>query len=303
MSLLKTVVVIAGPTAVGKTRVAIEIGKLFSTEIISADSRQCYKEMKIGVARPEPEELAAVPHHFIASHSIEEQVNAAVFERFALEKARGIFNKEDVVVVVGGTGLYIKTFCEGLDEIPEVPEQQRQEIISNFKLNGLQWLQEQVKELDPEFFRAGETQNPQRLMRALEVARATGRSILSYRKRVSATRDFRVIKIALEKPKDELHQRIERRVDVMMKVGLLEEVKALMPFQHLNALQTVGYKEVFEHLNGSISLEEAVAQIKKHTRHYAKRQLTWFRKDPGFSWFDADDVEKIKEHLQDALLK
>lgn len=297
----KTVVVIAGPTAVGKTAVAIEVARQWGTEIISADSRQCYRELNIGVARPSPEELAAVPHHFIASHSIHQKVTASTFEQYALEKAGEIFRRHHTLVMVGGTGLYIKAFCEGMDEVPEVPEEVRNELVEQYTQYGLAWLQEEVKKADSRFYETGEVQNPQRLMRALEVVRATGHSILHYRKGTKATRPFRVVKVALTLPKDVLHQRINTRVEQMMEQGLLEEVRTLIAYQHLNALQTVGYKELFEYFKGLIPLEEAVEAIRKNTRQYAKRQLTWFRKDPGYAWFAPGEVAKLKEHLSGAL--
>jgi tRNA dimethylallyltransferase len=300
--LTKTVIIIAGPTAVGKTGIAIEIAKHFSTEIISADSRQCYKELDIGVARPSEVELASVPHYFIASHSIHQPVNAGVFEQYALEKTAQIFKDKNLLVMVGGTGLYIKAFCEGIDEIPTIRESIRNEIIAGYNHYGLSWLQEQVKNSDPEFYAVGEIQNPQRLMRALEVFKTTGKSILYFRKGKKAERNFNIIKLALELPKELLHQNINNRVDAMIEAGLLNEVKSLMPYQHLNALQTVGYKELFDYLNGMVYLTDAIASIKKHTRQYAKRQLTWFKKDKEYTWFHPPHLQKIKEHLSDALI-
>ena len=286
MSRKKTVIIIAGPTAVGKTAVGIEVARYFQTEIISADSRQCYKELEIGVARPSPEELAAVPHHFIASHSIAEKVTAATFEEYALQKATALFEEKDVVVMVGGTGLYIKAFCEGLDDVPEVPIAIREQIISNYKENGIEWLQKEVQEKDPKFYEVGEIQNPHRLMRALEVMLATGKSIIDFRSGVKKQRDFDVVKIALHLPKEQLHHNINTRVDKMLAQGLLEEVKTVLPFQHTTALQTVGYKEFFTYLNNEIDLPTAIEMIKKNTRQYAKRQLTWFRKDVAYQWFE-----------------
>ena len=298
----KTVIIIAGPTAVGKTAVAIEIAKHFSTEIISADSRQCYKELNIGVARPSDEELATVPHHFIASHSIFNIINAGVFEQYALEKANEVFQRTDVVVMVGGTGLYVKAFCEGMDTIPDVPDHIHKEVINAYNSSGLTWLQQQVETIDPEFYTIGEIQNPQRLMRALEVFKATGKSILYFRKGKKETRDFNLVKLALELPKEMLHRNINERVDKMMESGFLDEVRSLMPYQHLNALQTVGYKELFGHLNSTMELTGAVTEIKKNTRQYAKRQLTWFKKDKDYTWFQPTQLNKIKEHLKDALI-
>lgn len=293
----KTVIVIAGPTAVGKTAVAIDLALELGTEIISADSRQCYRELNIGVARPTREELAQVPHHFIASHSIHEKVTASTFEQYALQKADELFRHHDTVVMVGGTGLYIKAFCQGMDEVPEVSEAVRNDIVEQYYQYGLNWLQEEVKKSDPHFYEVGEIQNPHRLMRALEVVRATGHSILSYRKGIKAERPFRVVKVALALPKEELHHRINQRVEQMMAHGLLDEVRSLIPYQHLNALQTVGYKELFEYFKGQVPLDEAVESIKKNTRQYAKRQLTWFRKDVEYTWFAPGEGAKIKEHL------
>lgn len=280
----KTVVVIAGPTAVGKTSVGIAVAKHFETEIISADSRQCFKELRIGVARPSAEELAQVPHHFIASHSIQQKVTAATFEEYALEKAQQVFLKSDVAVMVGGTGLYLKAFCDGMDEIPEVPEAIHQEVIASYQQWGLSWLQEEIKEQDPRFWQEGEIQNPQRMMRALEVVRATGRSILDFRKGKKKQRDFSVIKLAMDLPKEQLHRNINHRVDQMMEEGLVEEVRSLLPYKHLNALQTVGYKEIFSYFEGSSTVQQATDAIKQNTRQYAKRQLTWFRKDGEYHW-------------------
>ncbi len=286
---MKTVIIIAGPTAVGKTSVAIGLAKRLDTEIISADSRQCYRELDIGVARPSPEELASVPHHFIASHSIHQKITASTFEAYALDKLSHIFRHKDVAIMVGGTGLYIKAFCEGLDEIPEVPEHIHNEVKEQYRQQGLEWLQQEVAGADPGFYEVGEIQNPQRLMRALEVARATGRSILGFRKGEKAKRDFQIIKYALELPKEELHRNIHARVDQMMEGGLPEEVRSLLPYQHLNALQTVGYRELFDHYNGTVSLDAAVEEIKKNTRQYAKRQMTWFRKDKEYRWMHPGD--------------
>jgi len=294
MALSKTVIVIAGPTAVGKTTVAIEVAKRLGTEIISADSRQCYKELDIGVARPSRSELAQVPHHFIATHSITEKVTAVVFEQYALKKAYELLKKFDTVVLTGGTGLYIKAFCEGLDAIPEVPADVHQEVIDAYKQHGLAWLQQQVQQLDPLFYTRGEIQNPQRLMRALEVYRATGVSIEEYKKGNKQPRNFNIIKIALHLPKEMLHRNINTRVDAMMANGLVEEVKSLVSYKHLNALQTVGYKEIFACLDGTSTKAEAIDHIKKNTRLYAKRQLTWFRKDLDYMWFPPDAAAVLK---------
>lgn len=280
----KTCIVIAGPTAVGKTSFAIRLAQHLGTSIISADSRQCFKELNIGVARPSPEELQLIPHYFIASHSIHEEVNAVVFEQYALQKIAAIFDQHDTAVMIGGTGLYIKAFCDGIDELPPVNEKIRQQIIDNYQQYGLTWLQNETAKTDPVYFAQGEIKNPQRLMRALEVKISSGRSIVSFQKQQKKERDFNIIKIGLELPREQLVLRINQRVDALLQQGLLDEVKALQPFKNLNALQTVGYRELFDHFDGLGSLESAIEKIKINTRQYAKRQMTWFKKDPEIHW-------------------
>lgn len=300
----KKVIIICGPTAVGKTSVAIQLAQHFNTEIISADSRQCFKELNIGVARPSAEELSVVQHHFIASHSVQDEVTAVTFEQYALQKLNELFQQHDTVIMVGGTGLYIKVFCEGLDAIPDIPAEIREKIISEYENKGIAWLQHSIKEKDPLFYEQGEIQNPQRMMRALEVMEATGRSILSFRKGEKAKRDFSIIKIGLELPREELIRNINTRVDKMMVprlplgMGLLNEVKGLMSYKKLNALQTVGYAELFDHLDGKMNIEEAVERIKINTRQYSKRQMTWFKKDAEIKWFEAGQVDVIRDWLQ-----
>jgi len=289
---------VVGPTAVGKTALAIELAKQFTTEIISADSRQCYKELKIGVARPSEKELQAVPHHFIATQSIEEEVTAADFERYALGKTKELFQNHDVVVMVGGTGLYMKAFSEGLDEIPTIEPGIRKNIISHYQQKGLDWLKNEVKLEDPAFFEVGEVENPQRLMRALEVKQSTGRSILHFQGGKKRQRDFNIMKIGLQLLKEQLHENINARVDKMMEQGLLEEVRLLVPFKQLNALQTVGYKELFDYLDDKMTLEEAIDLIKLNTRRYAKRQMTWFKKDKEINWFDNPSFKEILSYAK-----
>ena len=294
----KTVIVLVGPTAVGKTAVAIALAKHFKTEIISADSRQCFKELNIGVARPTEEELREVTHYFIASHSIHEEVTAAVFEQYALQKTTELFTKHDQVILAGGTGLYVKAFCEGLDEIPAVQEDIRKSIVAKYEEAGMPWLQKEIEQRDPAFYKTGEIQNPQRMMRALEVLLSTGHSILSFRKGVKATRAFRIIKIGLEISKEELRGHINTRVDNMIAAGLANEVKNLLPDKNLNALQTVGYAELFEFEDGKIRFEKAVEKIKTNTRQYAKRQMTWFKKDKEITWFNPASTEQIIRFLE-----
>ncbi len=291
----KTVFIIVGPTAVGKTAAAIEVAKKFQTEIISADSRQCYKELEIGVARPTASELAAMPHHFIASHSIQEDITAAYFENYALKKADELFQKHDVVIMVGGTGLYIKAFTEGLDKIPEIDPMIRGRIVVNYEQNGINWLVEQLNVKDPLFAEKGEMKNPQRMMRALEVVESTGRSIISFRNSGKSARPFNIVKLGLEMEKEKLRNNINHRVDRMIEMGLVAEVQQLVPDKKRNALQTVGYTEIFDYLDGKISIDKAIEQIKINTRQYAKRQLTWFKKDPEIKWAENHQPEDFFE--------
>lgn len=281
----------------GKTAAAIRLAEYLHTRIISADSRQCYKELNIGVAKPSPDELSAVHHYFINSHSIHQEVTAALFEDLALGWTREIFSSGpgSTAVMVGGTGLYIRAFSQGLDSIPAIDPAIRRQVQEQYLKDGIDWLQDQLRQTDPDFYQSGEILNPQRLMRALEVRLSTGRSILSFRTREKKQRPFHIKKIGLRLPKEVLHQRINDRVDQMMGQGLLEEVKGLLPFRENNALQTVGYRELFQYLDGTLTLDEAVEEIKKNTRHYAKRQMTWFMKDPEVNWVDAGDfsVENI----------
>jgi tRNA dimethylallyltransferase len=287
-----------GPTAVGKTSFAIALAKAFNTEIISADARQCYKEMNIGVARPSADELKAVPHHFIASHSISENINAYFFENWAMEKIENLFIKKDAVVMVGGTGLYIKAFCEGLDLIPSIDTAIRENIITQYEKMGLRWLQKEVSVKDPHYWEKGEQKNPQRLMRALEVMLGTGSSITSFQNKKAVERPFKIVKIGLELPREELYERINARVLTMVEEGLEKEVKSLETFAHLNALQTVGYSEWKDYFDGKISKEKVIENIQQNTRHYAKRQMTWFKRDPSITWFNASTVEPMQVLLK-----
>ena len=293
----KTCIIIVGATASGKTNIAIEIAKYFHTEIISADSRQCFKELNIGVAKPTQAQLSALPHHFINSHSIQENVTAADFEKYALEKTEKIFEKNNTVVMCGGTGLYIKAFTDGLDDIPQIDSSIKNDIAKNYKLLGIEWLQQQIKELDPLFWQQGEIQNPHRLVRALEVIMSTGKSIIAQQKKTKKQRPFDIIKIGLDVPRDILYERINSRVDVMRDNGLEAEVKDLIPFKEMNALQTVGYRELFEYFENKISLEKAFELIKQNSRHYAKRQMTWFKKDEEIQWLKPEEIMPSIEKL------
>lgn len=295
MMAAKTVIVITGPTASGKTDLAIQIARHLNTSIISADSRQCFRELNIGVAKPSAAQLAQITHHFINSHSIQDSVNAALFESLAIHWCEEIFSARDMVVMAGGTGLYIKAFRDGLDEIPAVDEAIRKDIQLQYRNEGMAWLQESVRLSDPLFYSTGEISNPQRMMRALEVIKSTGRSILAYRNQQKKKNPFRVLEFGIRQPRKELYQRIDERVDRMMESGLFDEVKSLIPYQHLNALQTVGYKELFDHLNGKMDLDSSIALIKQNTRHYAKRQTTWMNSQENLVWLENDFVNRILE--------
>lgn len=295
---VNTCIVIVGPTAVGKTSLAIRLAKLFNTAIISADSRQCYLEMNIGVAKPAPAFLREIKHYFINSHSITQEVNAGLFEQYALSSLKEIFFNSQVALMVGGTGLYVQALCEGMDEIPVIVPDIRNEIIAGYKKYGLEWLQQRVKQNDPAYFDKAEIYNPQRLMRSLEVNLSTGRSIQSFHTNQQKKRNFLIKKIGLELPREILYQNINKRVDEMITEGLIDEVRALLPFKHLNALNTVGYKEIFGYLEGQLTRGEAIEAIKKSTRHYSKRQLTWFKKDGSIRWFAPDDLDGIMRELR-----
>ena len=296
----KTVIVIAGPTAVGKTDLAIGLAQHLKTSIVSADSRQCYKELNIGVAAPTPEQLAMVPHAFIHSHSVMDTITAVDFEQNALSSLDQIFQTADCGVVVGGTGLYLKALVEGLDAIPSVPANVRQQIIDSYEQLGIGWLYDTLHKEDPQYAATNDLQNPQRMMRALEVKRSSGVSILSFQTHQKVQRPFDVIWIGLELPRTILNQRIDERVDEMMREGLLDEVKTCLPYQHTNALQTVGYTELFDYLRQQCTLDEAIASIKTHTRQYAKRQMTWFKKNPAIQWF-APQMDVVKAFVDKEL--
>jgi tRNA dimethylallyltransferase len=285
--LTPTVYIVVGPTAVGKTKYAIELAQKLQTEIISADARQCYQELNIGVARPSNEELAQVKHHFIASHSIHDTVNAGTFEAYALAKTTELLAKFGTVVLVGGTGLYIKAFVEGMDQIPAIDPAIRSQIQEDVSLKGMDWLQTQVQAKDPAYWASadqGEQQNTQRLSRALEVVTGTGQSILNFQKQSKKSRPFNIQKIGLELPRAQLYDRINQRVVQMVNMGLEEEVNALRPQFHLNALQTVGYQEWLPYFEGQQSKAAVIEAIQQNTRHYAKRQMTWFKKDAEINW-------------------
>lgn len=293
----KKLIVIVGPTAVGKTALAIHVAQEFQTEIISADSRQIYKELTIGTAKPNEAELREVPHHFINSHSISEDYDAARFGEEALLKIYSLFENHDFVVVCGGSGLYIKALLEGFDDIPEVPDAIRDQLIDEFETKGLLWLQNKMRELDPEHFKTIDQKNPMRLMRALEVKLATGKSISEFQKKVTKELPFKVVKIGLEMERAKLYERIDARMDEMIAIGLFEEAEQLRPFKNKNALQTVGYQEIFDFMDTQYDREEAIRLLKRNSRRYAKRQLTWFKRDEEIKWFNPEDSKSITAYI------
>lgn len=287
-------IVIAGPTAVGKTDLCLKLAKELDTEIISADSRQFFRELSIGTAKPSAQELVEVPHHFIDSHSIAEAYSAGDFERDALEVLNKLFQRKKCIILTGGSGLYIKALCEGLDDLPRPTPGLRDELMRQLREDGLEFLQNDALRADPVFSATPEFNNPQRVVRALEVYYTSGRPISSFQNAHKAERPFQIISIALERERGELYQRIESRVDQMLANGLVEEAQSVMAYRDHHALKTVGYKEVFGFLDGEYNESEMIRLLKQNTRRYAKRQLTWFRHQGDYRWFQADDYAGVR---------
>lgn len=294
----KKLIVIAGPTAVGKTSVAIQLAEHFKTAIISADSRQIFRELTIGTAKPSSIEQSRVPHYFIDTHSIKGNYDAARYGNDALAVINQLFLNKNTVFLCGGSGLYIKAVCEGLDDIPEVPEEIRNDLIANYNNHGIGWLQEKMRQLDPENFQVLDQQNLHRLIRALEVKMYSGKSITSFRKNEKRQHSFDIVKIGLELPREELYARIDERMEKMIAEGLFEEAKYLYPMRNHNALQTVGYQEIFSFIENKYDLAECIRLLKRNSRRYAKRQLTWFKKDKDFAWFNPEDINSIIKHIE-----
>jgi len=292
---VKKLYVIVGPTAVGKTKIAIQLAKRLKCEIISCDSRQFYKEMSIGTAKPTPEELAEAPHHFINSHSIYDEYTAFSFEKDALNKIKELHNSNDNVIMVGGSGLFVRAVCEGIDDIPDVPTNLREEIKLELEQNGFESLLKELKEKDPLYYSQVEKQNPKRICRAIEVIRVSGKPFSHFRTSKKKSRPFKIVKIGLEMDRQKLYNRIDERMDVMIEEGLLNEARKLDKFKKLNALNTVGYKEIFDFLEEKYDWEEAVRLLKRNSRRYSKRQMTWFKKDEEIKWFDVETLHSINE--------
>jgi len=301
--MIKHLICILGPTAIGKTSVSITLAKNFHTDIISCDSRQFYKEMRIGTAVPDDEDLNQVKHHFIQHMSIFDDYSVGDYEKDALSKINEIFKSKDSLLLTGGSGLYQKAVLEGLDYFPKVDKKIRQMLNETYQKQGLQPLQNLLKKRDPDYFKVVDLQNPHRIIRALEICVGTDQAFSSFiRANKKTNRNFKVIKIGLFKDRQVIYDRIEQRVDKMFADGLLNEAKSLYKYKDLNALQTVGYKEVFDFLDGKISLDQAKTEIKKNTRRYAKRQLTWLRnKNDDIIWFSPDDIAGIKQYITDKI--
>ena len=293
----KTLIVVAGPTAVGKTAAAIELAKYFNTGVVSADSRQFFREMAIGTAKPNAAELAAVEHYFIDSHSIAEPFSVGDFEKQGLALLDGLFKTHDHVILAGGSGLYIKAICEGFDDLPIADPSIREKLNQELEEKGIESLQQKLKLADPVYYEDVDLGNPQRIIRALEVFESSGNPISSYRQATVNKRPFNIIKLALNLPREVLYNRINERVNIMVQQGLLAEVSALLPYRHLNALNTVGYTELFDYFDGKTNLDKAIEMIKQNTRRFAKRQLTWFRKDSLFHWFQANDPDLLDQMI------
>ena len=297
----KYLIFVLGPTAVGKSDLCLNLAKKFETEILSCDSRQFYREMNQGTAKPSPEELAEVPHHFINTLSIVDSYDVRKYEAEALNLLDRLFKNKQVVLMTGGTGLFASAIANGLDAIPDVSPEIRVELIQEFEEKGLDWLQRSVELADPEFYAQVDRSNPQRLMRALEIWRGTGLKFSSFRIKNKVHRPFEIVKIGLDRPREELYQRIDQRMELMLRGGLFKEAEGLFESRNLNALQTLGYTEIFDFLEGKSDEKEMIRLLKRNSRRYAKRQLTWFRKDALIRWFHPDQELEILGYLNDQI--
>ena len=294
----KTLISIVGPTAIGKTEMAIKIAEHFNTEIISADSRQFYRELEIGTAKPSENDLSKIPHHFINNKSIIENYSAGEFERDALIKINSLFELKNYVLMVGGSGLYVKALWEGLHTLPQIDNNLREEIIQFYAKNGIEGLQTRLKKIDAVRYQTIDQKNPQRLMRAIEIATTVGKEFEEIIHSKKSERDFKIVKIGLNTSREKLYERINQRVDQMIEKGLIKECENVMNHKSHYALQTVGYSEIFEYFEGKNTLEKAIELIKQHTRNYAKRQVTWFTRDKEITWFEPTDFEQIMNHIK-----
>lgn len=296
-----TLIVLIGPTGVGKTELSLSIAEHFQTCILSADSRQLYQELKIGTAAPTPSQLARVPHHFVGTLRLTDYYSAAQYEADVLEKLEVLFQHNDTVVLTGGSMMYVDAVCKGIDDIPTVDKETRELMLQRYEEEGLETLCAELKILDPEYYQIVDLKNPKRVIHALEICYMTGKTYTSFRTQKHKERPFRIIQIGLTREREELYDRINRRVDEMMQEGLLEEAKSVYPFKHLNSLNTVGYKEIFNYLDGEWSLDFAIEKIKQNSRIYSRKQMTWFKRNPNIQWFHPEQKEEIMNYINDQL--
>ncbi|MDH5476029.1 MAG: tRNA (adenosine(37)-N6)-dimethylallyltransferase MiaA [Cyclobacteriaceae bacterium] len=297
----KKIIVVIGATAVGKTKLCVSLAQQLNTVVISADSRQFYKEMNIGTAKPSLEEMEEVFHYFIDNKSITEEYNVGLYENEVIATVDQIFASKDVCVLTGGSGLYVDAVCNGIDEMPKVQESLREKLNMEYKQFGLNKLVKELEQSDPEYYKNVDVKNVQRVIRALEICRQTGKTYSSFRKNKVTPRPFQIIKIGLERDRDELYARIDKRMDVMIEQGLFKEVEGLSKYRHHNALQTVGYKEVFDYFDGLYDIEEAIRLLKRNSRRYAKRQMTWFRRDETIKWFHPENNKDIEKYINEQM--
>ena len=296
-----TLIVLIGPTGVGKTELSLSIAEHFHTSILSSDSRQLYADLKIGTAAPTPEQLARVPHHFVGTLKLTDYYSAAHYEADVMKKLEELFSLNEVVVLTGGSMMYVDAICKGIDDIPTVDKETRELMLQKYAEEGLDHLCAELKLLDPEYYQIVDLKNPKRVIHALEICYMTGKSYTSFRTQSTKKRPFRIIKIGLTREREELYERINRRVDEMLDAGLLEEVKAVYPYKELNSLNTVGYKELFKYLDGEWTLEFAIEKIKQNSRIYSRKQMTWFKRDNEIHWFHPDQKEEIMNYINEQL--
>ena len=297
----KTLIVLIGPTGVGKTELSLSIAEHFGTCIVSSDSRQLYADLKIGTAAPTPDQLARVPHHFVGTLKLTDYYSAAQYEAEVMSKLEELYQQNDVVVLTGGSMMYVDAICKGIDDIPTVDKETRELMMKRYEEEGLEQLCSELKLLDPEYYQIVDLKNPKRVIHALEICYMTGKTYTSFRTRTTKERPFRIINIGLTRDREELYDRINRRVDEMMEEGLLEEAKSVYEYKHLNSLNTVGYKEIFQYLDGEWTLDYAIEKIKQNSRIYSRKQMTWFKRDEDITWFHPDQKEEIMNHINNLL--
>jgi len=297
----KTLLVLIGPTGVGKTELSLRLAENFGSPIISSDSRQLYADLKIGTAAPTPEQLNKVPHHFVGTLKLTDYYSAAQYEAEVLKLLEKLFQSKDVIVMTGGSMMYVDAVCKGIDDIPTVDKDTRELLIHRYETEGLERLCSELKLLDPEYYKIVDLKNPKRVIHALEICYMTGKTYTSFRTRSTKERPFQILKIGLTRDREELYERINRRVDIMMEDGLLEEVKSVYPYKHLNSLNTVGYKELFNYLDGVWDLPFAIEKIKQNSRIYSRKQMTWFKRDNEITWFHPDQEEDIMDYIKKKL--